>query len=438
MSRTLKRRTFLAAAGASGVARSSSDTPALLGGEPVRRRPFPSWPRIGATDEANWMEALRACKWWRREGHWVRDFEKAWGDKLGVRHVVATANGTGALMAAMSALEIGPKDEVLVTPYTFIATINAILAQYALPVFVDTDRATHMIDAAKIEAAITKRTRAIMPVHLGGNMADMDKILEISRRRGIPVIEDACQAHLSAWRGRAAGTLGELGCFSFQKFKNLPGGEAGAVVTNDEKFYLHAYGFHSHYRTPGENAPDLSSCRNGINLRMAEFQAALLVAQMERLEENARRREENAATLDRLLGEIGGIEPVKRYPGCTRNGYHLYMMRYDPEQFAGLSRSRFLEAVRAEGIPLAEGYGPLNRHPFLENTARSRMFRAVYTERELADWGERNRHLPANDQVTQEALWFSQNVLLGERRDMEEIAAAIAKVRRHAGKLRPS
>jgi len=435
---TVKRRTFLAAAGASGVARASGDSPALLGGTPVRRRPFPSWPRIGATDESNCMEALRACKWWRREGHWVRDFEKAWGEKLGARYVVATANGTGALMAAMSALEIGPKDEVLVTPYTFIATINAILAHYALPVFVDTDRATHMIDAAKIEAAITRRTRAIMPVHLGGNMADMDKILEISRRRGIPVIEDACQAHLSAWRGRAAGTLGELGCFSFQKFKNLPGGEAGAVVTNDEKLYLHAYGFHSHYRTPGENAPDLNVCRNGINLRMAEFQAALLLAQMERLEENARRREENAALLDRLLGEIGGIKPVQQYPGCTRNGYHLYMMRYEPEAFAGLPRSRFLEAVRAEGIPLAEGYGPLNRHPFLEHTARSRMFRAIYTERELADWRERNRHLPANDQVTQEALWFSQNVLLGERSDMEDIAAAIAKVRRHAEKLRPS
>lgn len=438
MSSTLKRRTFLGAAGAAGLARSGSDTPALLGGEPVRRKPFPSWPRIGAKDEANWMEALRACKWWRREGHWVRDFEKAWGEKLGVRHVVATANGTGALMAAMSALEIGPKDEVLTTPYTFIATINAILAQYALPVFVDTDRATHMIDATKIEAAITPRTRAIMPVHLGGNMADMDKILEISRRRGIAVIEDACQAHLSAWRGKAAGTLGELGCFSFQKFKNLPGGEAGAVVTNDEKLYLHAYGFHSHYRTPGENAPDLPICRNGINLRLAEFQAALLVAQMERLEETTRRREENAALLGRLLGEIPGIEPVKQYPGCTRNGYHLYMMRYDAEAFAGLPRSRLIEAVRAEGIPLAEGYGPLNRHPFLENTARARMFRAIYTERELAGWRERNRHLPANDLVTQESLWFSQNILLGERRDMEDIAAAFAKVRRHAEKLKAS
>ncbi|MCL4854644.1 MAG: DegT/DnrJ/EryC1/StrS family aminotransferase, partial [Bryobacteraceae bacterium] len=165
------------------------DPPALLGGEPVRRKGFPPWPQPASADEKNWLDALRAGKWWRREGHYVRDFEKAWAERMDARYCLATTNGTSALMASLHALEVGPKDEVLVGPYTFIATINSIAAHYALPVFVDTDPESMMIDAGKIEAAITARTRCIMPVHLGGNVADMDRILEISKKRNIPVVE---------------------------------------------------------------------------------------------------------------------------------------------------------------------------------------------------------------------------------------------------------
>lgn len=415
--------------------RSATDRPALLGGDPVRSKKFPSWPQSFPQDEQSWLDVLRACKWWRKEGHYVRDFEKAWAERLGARYCLATANGTGALMASLHALEVGPKDEVLVGPYTFIATTNAILAQYALPVFVDTDPETAMIDASRIEAAITPRTRCIMPVHLGGNVADMDQILAISKRRNIPVIEDACQAHLSEWRNRKVSTLGSLGCFSFQKFKNLPGGEAGAVLTSDESLYRHAYGFHSHYRTPDEGPADPAASRNGINLRMAEFQAAILLAQMSRLDAQAKTREQNAAYLSGLLRDVPGVAPARMYAGCTRNGYHLYMMRYDAEAFSGLPRTRFIEAVRAEGIPIAAGYGPLNKDPFLENTLNSRTYRAVYTSQEIADWRERNQ-CPGNDRLCQEGMWLDQNVLLGDRRDIEDIATAMWKVRRHAQGLK--
>lgn len=414
--------------------RTSDARPAILGGEPVRRKPFPSWPQVNELDERNWLQALRECKWWRREGHFVDEFERAWASTLGVNHCIATANGTGALMAALEALEVGPKDEVIVGPYTFIATVNAILARYALPVFVDTDPETMLIDPDKIEAAITPRTRCILPVHIGGNVADMDRILEIAKRRNIPVLEDACQAHLAEWRGRKVGGLGQLGAFSFQKFKNVPGGEGGAVVTNDRQLYLHAYGFHSHYRSPGENAPDLAICRNGINLRMPEFQAALLLAQLTRSEQYARKREANARYLTELLAEIPGIRPARMYPGCTRNAYHMYMMRYEPEHFEGLSREMFIRALRAEGIPVSNGYGPLNRHPFLEHTLNSRMFRSIYTEQELRQWRERN-HCPENDRLCEQGLWFSQPVLLAEQSDMEDIALAIQKIRRYAGEL---
>ena len=434
----MHRRFFLGAGSALALTpssgRAADQKPALLGGEPVRKKAWPVWPQTAPQDETTWLEALRACKWWRKEGHFVRDFEKAWATRMGARNCLATANGTGALMASLHAVDVGPKDEVIVSPYTFIATINAILAHYALPVFADTDPDTGIIDAGSIEARITPRTRCILPVHLGGNVADMDRIMEISKRRGIPVVEDACQAHLSEWRGRKVSTIGHLGCFSFQKFKNLPGGEAGAVITGDEVLYRRAYGFHSHYRTPDEGPSDPAGC-NGINLRLAEFQASILLNQLTRLEAQAKRREENAATLTSLLKDIPGVKPARMHEGCTRNAYHLYMMRYDPEAFSGLTRTSFLKAVQAEGAPISAGYGALNRDVFLENTLNSRAYRAVYTTEEIARWRERNQ-CPANDRLSRDGMWISQSALLAERTGMEDIAAAIRKVHANAALLK--
>jgi dTDP-4-amino-4,6-dideoxygalactose transaminase len=207
------------------------------------------------------------------------------------------------------------------------------------------------------------------------------------------------------------------------------------VVTNDDALFRRAYGFHSHYRTPDENAPDPKLCGNGINLRMSEFQAAAMMAQIGRLEEQAKTRDRNAAYLSQMLREIPGVTPARMYPGCTRNGYHLYMMRYNAEAMSGLPRERFIQAVRAEGIPISAGYTPLNKHPFLENTLNSRPFRAVYSKQEIDRWRERNR-CPANDQLCKEGLWFGHTVLLGSRGDMDDIIAAIRKVQRNAGALR--
>jgi dTDP-4-amino-4,6-dideoxygalactose transaminase len=435
------RRTFAGAfaalASRAGQGEAAGGRPALLGGRPVRTREtrFPGWPQVAPQDETVWLEVFRSGRWWRKEGRFVREFEKTWARRVGARHSIATANGTSALMAALHAVDVGPQDEVIVGPYTFIATVNAILAHYALPVFVDTDPESAMIDAGRIEAAITPRTRSILPVHLGGNMADMDRIMEIARRRNVKVVEDACQAVGSEWRGRHAATLGDAGCFSFHKLKNLSGGEAGALVTDDAALFRRAYGFHSHYRTPDENAPDAKEWQNGINLRMSEFQAAAMMAQMGRLDEQARTRDRNAAYLGEMLRERPGVTPARMYPGCTRNGYHLYLMRYDAEAMGGLTRERFIEAVRAEGIPISAGYTALNRQPFLENTLNSRAFRAVYSKQEIDRWRERNQ-CPANDRLCREGLWLTQNVLLGSRGDMEQIAAAIRKVQRHADALK--
>ena len=414
------------------VQSASSEKPALLGGTPVRTQPFPPWPKITDHDEKTWMEVLRKGLWCRLDGSYAKRFEEAWANTLGAKYCVATTSGTTALITSLHALGIGPGDEVLVPPYTFVATVNVVLLVHALPVFVDTDPETFQVDAGKIEAAITDRTKCILPVHLGGSPADLDRILAIGQKHRLPVLEDACQAHLAEWRGRKVSTLGELGCFSFQASKNLNSGEGGAIVSNDEELIRVCESFHNAGR--GAATADFSYVRNGSNHRMTEFQAALLLAQLERLEEQSRVREQNAEYLTKQLREIAGITPARMYEGCTRNAYHLYMLRYDKAHFAGVPRARFLEALQAEGIPCSGGYAPLNKEPFLKNTLQSRAFRSIYSAKEIAAYEARN-HCPANDKLCQEAVWFFQTMLLGSRADMDQIAEAVRKIHKQAALL---
>ena len=432
----LTRRKLLGAASTgllvTRAGRAASDKPAVIGGNPVRTAPFPSWPVIAENEERAWMKVLRGGKWNRLDGDCARQFEETWAATLSAKHCLATANGTSALIISLNALGVGPGDEVIVPPYTFVATINAVLMQHAIPVFVDTDPETFQIDARKIEAAITERTRCILPVHLGGSPADMDAILEIGRKHNLPVVEDACQAHLAEWRHRKVSTLGAMGCFSFQASKNLNSGEGGAILTNDTDLYGVCQSFHNNGR--GNTGSGFGYVRNGANLRITEFQAVLLTEQLKRVEEQSRRREQNAAYLTRQLAEIPGIRPARMYPGATRNAYHLYMLRYDKAEFANLPRNQFLKALEAEGIPCSGGYTPLNKEPFLKNTFDSRAYRAIYPAKLLGEWFERNQ-CPANDQLCEEAVWFTQTMLLGPREDMDQIAGAVRKIQRQAGML---
>ncbi len=421
---------------APAVAQTATTTGlAVLGGKPVRSVPFPSWPRIGPNEDRAWMRVLHDRKWCRIDGNHTKRFEQSWANILGAEHCLATSSGTTALITCLNALDVGPGDEVIVPPYTFVATINVVLLQHALPVFVDTDRETFQIDANKIEAAITPRTRAILPVHLGGSPADLDKILAIGQKQGLPVLEDACQAHLAEWRGKKVSTLGALGCFSFQASKNLNSGEGGAVITNDTDLFQRCASFHNNGRGTGNYG--YQYVRNGSNHRLTEFQGVLLGEQLTRLEAQTKARQENAKYLTSLLREIPGIQPARTYEGTTRNAYHLYMFRYAPGQFSGVPRARFLKALGAEGIPCSGGYTPLNKEPAIEATLNSRAFRKVFSESELASYRERN-HCPENDRLCEEAIWFTQTMLLGTRRDMDQIAEAIRKIQKLSADLAKS
>jgi dTDP-4-amino-4,6-dideoxygalactose transaminase len=440
MQATPSRRGFLGALSTataalgfgSTAAASAAATPAILGGKPVRSTKFSHWPIVDNNDEAALLRVLKSGRWNRlKEPGSIVEFEEKWASTLGAKHCLAVSNGTSALIASLAALGVGPGDEVIVPPYTFVATINAVLMHHALPVFVDTNPDTFQIDARQVEAAITDKTACIMPVHLGGNAADLDTILAAAAKHNVPVIEDACQAHLSEWKGKKVSTLGTVGCFSFQASKNLNSGEGGAIVTNNTDLYEQCKSFH----TNGRSADSATSyIRHGANLRITEFQAALLLTQLTRLEEQSRRRDQNAAYLTKLLSEIPGITPAKLHDGCTRSSFHLFMFRYDKVHFAGLPRAKFQKALGAEGISTSAGYSPLYKEPFLKNTLQSRGYQAIYSSNRLNDYFDK-LHFPANDRLCTEAVWFIQTMLLGPRSDMDQIAEAIRKIQSHAAQI---
>jgi dTDP-4-amino-4,6-dideoxygalactose transaminase len=382
------------------------------------------------------LEAVRSGKWNRYDGKQVLQFEKAYAEKAGAKHCVATNSGTSSLYASLGALGIGPGDEVILPPYTFLATYNVITLNYALPIFVDVDPETSQIDANKIESAITPNTKAIIPVHLGGNTCDMDKIVVIGRKHNIPIIEDACQSHLAEWRGKMVGNWGLGGCFSFQASKNLNCGDGGAIITNDDEFASLVEGFQDQGRPKKGRAAEGFGCgTRGANLRMTEFQGALLVAQMTRIEEQAKRRAENAEYLAGMLKQIPGVLPQMKYEGCTRHAYHLFTFRYKKEQFGGLSRDKFIQAMIAEGIhDTGPSYNAWQKQAHVNKLLEDRHFQKLYSKQTLDRWNE-HRACPQNDILCAENVRFTQTMLLGQRSDMDHIVAAIRKIQKFAPEI---
>lgn len=437
---TMNRRQFLTTTAVAGVGLTLPDVsgaevkkPAILGGKPVRTAAWPKWPVFDEAEDKLLLEAVRSGKWNRYGGKQVKAFEKAYATRAAAKHCVATNSGTTALFTCLGALEIGPGDEVILPPFTFVATFNVITLNYALPIYVDVDLETSQIDADKIEAAITPNTKAIIPVQIGGNVCDMDKICAIGRKHGIPVIEDACQSHLAEWRGKMVGNWGLAGCFSFQASKNLNCGDGGAIITNDPDFAAKCESFQDQCRNMGPKNIS-AGCRGG-NLRMTEFQGAILNAQMTRLEEQARRRDENAAYLSSMIKDIPGIIPQKKYAGCTRNAWHVYAFRYQKEHFAGLSRDKFMLALRKEGLDgTGTGYTPWNKETRVSRLIENRHYKRLYSKETLARW-QQHRECPQNDILCAENVRFTQPMLLGPKSDMEQIAEAIRKVQKYAGEI---
>jgi dTDP-4-amino-4,6-dideoxygalactose transaminase len=404
-----------------------SEQLAVEGGSPVRDphvKSWTAWPIYDEKEEEALQRVLHSGKWWYVEGSEGTTFEKEFAAYQGAKFGVVCTNGTAALEIALRALGIGCGDEVIVPPYTFVATANAVLSVSATPVFVDVDPNTLNIDPTLIEPAITSRTKAIIPVHIAGRPADMDGVLEVAKKHGLKVLEDAAQAHGAEWNGVKVGALGDLGTFSFQASKNLNGGEGGIIVSNDEQLSDAAWSVMNVGRVRSGRWYQHDVL--GSNFRMTEFQATILRAQLTRLPEQTAKRAENAQILRSLLSTVEGILLPAEDPRITCHANHLFTFRYQSEAFGGKSRADFLKALSAEGIPNSSGYVPL----YKEN-----LF-ARLTNRQGAwcQMGRRidypNLNLPHCEQVCQDTVWLMQQQLLGDSADMEDIATAILKIQK--------
>ncbi|MCL2744247.1 MAG: DegT/DnrJ/EryC1/StrS family aminotransferase [Planctomycetaceae bacterium] len=449
MTRPFSRRDFLAASGVAGLGTflngcattlvaadaSVDDKPAILGGKAMTMGGVPSWPVLQGEEEKLLLEVLNSKNWccWTMKFK-VAEFEKKYAEMNGAKHCIATNGGTSALINTLAALEVGPGDEVITSPFTFVATINSILSHYALPTVADVDIESAQIDPAKADAACTENTAVLMPVHIGGLPADMDGFMELGKKRKLPVVEDACQAHLGKWRDKYLGSIGTAGCFSFQVTKNLACGDGGAVLTSDDALADKIYACHNNGR--GRTVSSfMQNAVRGRNNRMIEFAGAILLAQMAGIEKYAEIREENGLYLNKLLSEIPGVVPAKRYAGVTQSAWHLYMFRIEKEKF-GLDRDTFIKALSAEKIPGGVGYSAVDWTEYTKKIYSTRAAGRLYSKKFLDDWAERVGDLPKYKRLASEAVWFGQNLLVGPKKNMDIIADAIRRIQKNAAQIK--
>ena len=426
--------TWLGASQAPRAFAAEAGKPALLGGTPAHAGGWPAWPTWRESWEPALLEVLRSGRWYRGDGEHVAEFEKAYAQLLGAKRCLGTASGTTALLVALQVLDVDAGDEVIVSPYTFIATYNAVLINKALPVFADTDPATLTIDPASIESRITDRTRAVLPVHIFGMPCDMDPINAIARKHKLAVIEDACQAWLAEYKGRKCGVLGDLGCFSFQNSKHLPAGEGGAVTGDSDDLLDRCQAFHNCGRAFGNFKGDKPSFTRGSNYRMQQFQAVLLMQQFDKLVKETALRRENADYLTAGLNQIPGAQPV-RLPENSRAVWHLYPFRYDARQFNGLSREKFIKALNAEGVPCGSIYREQYFDGLLDEAIASRGFKRLFSAARLKAYRDSLHELKGNRQVCETTVAISQNMLLADRTNMDQILEAIRKIQAHTAEL---
>jgi dTDP-4-amino-4,6-dideoxygalactose transaminase len=392
---------------------------AILGGEPTRLRPFTPWPQYTAADAERLRQVLESRNWggFPFPNVLADEFARRFAEYHGARYGCCVANGTIALLAALQAAGIRFGDEVIVPAYTWDGTAAAVLFAGGIPVFADVDPDTYCLDVESARRAVTPRTQAVIPVHLAMRFADMDALIDLAAEHDLVVIEDCAHAHGGEYGRRGAGSMGDLGCFSFQSSKLMTSGEGGAVVTSRLEYF--------------ELIQSLVNCGRasvtdqfrrrivGSNYRITEFQAALLLGQLEALDAWREKRSRNAALLSDALSPIDGVRPLPVQPGLTRDTIYNYVFQYhDPRA----TRDLFAAALEAEGIP-CDGR-------FYEAVYRSELFPANadhFSQLRSVDY--RGVRCPVAERAAyQEAVWLPQFLLLGDERDVEDIVRAIRKV----------
>lgn len=404
---------------------------AINGGAPVRGTAYPRWP-AGDEREVDAVSAvIRGGNWggFPEPGPNASRFEEAFAAYQGARHGVLMANGTVTMEVALKALGIGWGDEVIVPALTFAATAYAPMAAGALPVVVDVEPRTWTIDPDLVEQAITDRTRAIMPVHLGHQMADMDRLSEIATKHGLAIVEDCAHAPGQQWRGRGAGCIGEFGSFSHQSSKILTAGEGGTLLTNDDELVRRA---HSLIDCGRAKDPEEKEFTFGANYRLGELHAALLVVAIERFPEQQRQRAETGKEFERLASQIPGVRVMPADERITRWSFYNYILAIDPEAFAGRTNHVVCAALEAEGIPAEVQYPPMSRYELFQPSL-SRLPVAV----DFADrLDPQTMSFPVAEAAgLRESVYLMENVFRDGSRGVQDVATALAKIQRSAGEL---
>jgi dTDP-4-amino-4,6-dideoxygalactose transaminase len=400
---------------------------AIRGGTPVRTAPWPAWPQHDERELANITRVLESGNWggFPSPNVMAGDFAERFAAYHGAKHGICTTGGTTALEVSLRAAGLERGDEVLVPALTFYATAFAALVQGFKPVFVDIDRDSWCIDAAQIERHITPDTRAILPVHLGSRMADMDRISEIARARNLKVIEDCAHMHGGFWRERGAGTLGDLGCFSFQSSKLMTCGEGGIIITNDDALAERCNAYVNSGRGTTSDRQASEGTMLGWNYRITEFQAAVLLAQLERLPEQVALRNANVAHFEQRIAEIDGVSTLPHDPRVTmRSGYGV-VLRYDERAWRGIPRDRFALALYREGMKLfASFYTPVYK---------TNLFAWKDAPIEV-DYSQTS--CPVAEHASyKEMIWLPHEVFLGTTADIDDLCDAILKLRAHIDEL---
>lgn len=409
---------------------------AITGGKPLRKKPFPSWPMGTKEELAALKDVLASSKWGGQPfpGKHAALFAKKFAKYHTAQYAQCVNTGTVAIQASLIAIGIRPGDEVIVPAYTWEGTVGPVLLVNAVPVFVDIDPDTYCLDAKLIEAAITPKTKAILPVHLGMRFADMDEILQVAKKHNLKVVEDCAHAHGGMWKGKGAGSMGDLGAFSFQSSKLITSGEGGAVITNNLEYMELVQ---SYINAGRASLTDQYHHRIiGFNYRLGEFQAAVLTPQLERLPEQGAKRKKNMKHFEARLQKTSEIGLLKPDPRITRQAPYGYVFKYYEDRAKGIPRAAFVAALQLEGIP-CDGL-------FYEPVYKSSLFPIKGEDFPALSWGRekpldlRNMYsCPEADRAAyHEAVWFPHQNFLGGTKDVDEIADAIQKVLANIEELR--
>ena len=394
---------------------------ALLGGSPVRNRPFSPWPQYKDSDIERLVHQVRTRHWggFPLPGPVSGKFAASFAEMHEASYGLCVANGTIALVVALQAAGIRWGDEVIVPAYTWDGTATAVLFAGGVPVFADVDPDTYCLDAEAVRRAMTPRTRAILPVHLAMRFADMDALKAVAAEHDLRVIEDCAHAHGGAWKGHGAGSMGDIGCFSFQESKLMTAGEGGIVITSRLDYFE---AMQTIVNCGRASQTDQYGIRKlGSNYRMTELQACLLLGQLEMLPELRERRTRNAAHLTDLLSQIDGIRPLPPQPEITSATIYNYVFQYRPGPGPVPSRDMFVAALEREGIP-CDGR-------FYEPVYRSDLFYVTPENSPQVHISYADVRCPVAERAAyDEAVWLPQFLLIGDEQDVRDVAAAVRKV----------